>query len=272
MFRKLEEDQKKLDHDVFVDAMNHDVSTCCQAKKKTIDNKKRKMSVGDSDDSEDSSWSRTKRNKKKSTSASNDPNSDGSVSETDRIAKRPTPKKSVTDEVPSTIKASPPKPSLPKLSSELQVKKITQPKINPIARRPIPSTSTAIASTAPVALVSESEETAQIDCTPDLFAFLVNRSYEQTHGSNETENSVVSSSTTPSTSKNQTPPANNSSSMAIQSVNSGQNANLEIPQRPITNNAEQFVRRVARSQVTAGSASQPVYHNYNGNITIGYHI
>lgn len=289
MFRRIEKKSKKIDHDEMVDALNEDVSYCCQSRKKPTDIKKRKLLVDDTDDDESDDWATCKRSKNKSTTSINDADSDvkmESVPDTDSAAKRSKPKRSVSAE--ASPKSSSPKsiiakPSVPKTSQnsavESQVTKTIEipgiPQPNAIARKTFPSASDAAKATT-VALPAQSnpvmgnEDAAEIDCTPDLFAYLVNHSYEQTHGSNEQSEDSVSSSTgatsvepAPSTSKNQNLSTNNSNPIVIQNVVSGAEANSEFSQGQATNNREQFVRRVARSQVTK-VATQPVYHNYGG--------
>ncbi|XP_031620033.1 uncharacterized protein LOC116337961 isoform X2 [Contarinia nasturtii] len=258
--KKIEKMRKTHDRDEIADAMSHDSSQCCQTKKKTIDCKKRKPLLYDDsdDDSEDSNWSTKRRSKvaKKSVSESSD------VPVVVPVATQ-----KIDKEVPK--KKSDPPPPPPK---EPQVKKVV-PKPTPNVQKTVQPAST------PIAPVVANSDAAEIDCTPDLFAYLVNHSYEQTVGEKEQSENSVSSSTGisstiqgPSTSKNQpTRPAvqsqpqfsNTSDSIRIQSVTSGNEvANAEVSQGQSANR-EQFVRRVARSTVTQ-AASQPVYHNYNG--------
>lgn len=118
-----------------------------------------------------------------------------------------------------------------------------------------------------------STDAAEIDCTPDLFAFLVNHSYEQTVGSTpdlSAENSVSSSTSARAPSTSMAIPASSAAN-----TNSLVNQEIDVPivaaQPTAAQGQRQYVRRVARYQGTQ-HGSAPVYHNYNGILKKFFHL
>lgn len=284
---KLLPQQKTLDPDKFMDAMNNDVAQCCKNKNKSIDSPKKRKIVhaNDSDnDSNDSNWNRRKKKKK---SSAVDSDSDATSTDLERSTKRKRVAAFVSKaaiEAPSRISAlvahEKAVSSITK-NPNIQVKKVLANQSTPKATSARKSTTQTSTSTVvsrpqpPAAAVATaaaaSTDAAEIDCTPDLFAFLVNHSYEQTVGSTATdqtaENSVSSSTSVrapplppPSTSKATT--ANNSTMNSMED-NHVIDVPMETNQATTVAGQRQYVRRVQRFQSTQ-QATAPVIHNYNG--------
>lgn len=294
-FRKILPQQKTMDPDAFVDAMNRDVSQCCK-KKKAIDSpKKRKIAVANDSDNEsnDSNWNRRKKKKKSSVA---DSDSDAASVDSERSTKRKralsaaaasmlsvcavvTPSKTSTsfaqEKAVSSITKNPNIQVKKVSANQSAVRKPTPQK--PIQQKPTPQTSTVTAvarqqqqQQPPAPIVAANTDAAEIDCTPDLFAFLVNHAYgEQTVGStaDQTAENSVSSSTS-ARAPPQLPPSTTLS--IINDTNSMVDVPIEATQpcAPVQPGQRQYVRRVARSGPPNDSA--PVIHNYNGKIFIDF--
>lgn len=237
VLREIEKISKARDQDEIADAMNQDASQCCKSKRKSGDTKKRKLAASDhsDNDSEDKSWNSHKKIKKKG--SVNDSDGDTASVDSGSSAKlQKVIKKSITPQEAAAVSSIEKNP-------QIQVKKVsTAPKPPVVRKEPLPPVISG-PSKPPVV----NAEPAEIDCTPDLFAFLVNHSFEQTVGANEQPENSVSSSTGA-----RAPTA----APERQVFNCATNS-LVIPNAP----SEQLVKRVARSQATQQS---PVYHNYNG--------
>lgn len=273
MYRKIDNmsSKRQLDQDEITDAMNQDVSQCCGNKKKSSDSKRRRtVTADDSDDPEDINWSKKKKKKKKISSIIDDDSNSGTESVDSELSAKRSRKanKSVSETVPDSPAPSAPKKSTPPQQAKktpmvtpaekptTNIRKLPQP-----VKVPLPNNIAIPPPTVP------NTDAAEIDCTPDLFAYLANWGNETASGSEQSNENSVSSSTqvtstaqAPSTSPKQLQPLTNSNAMRIDNVASGQAASAEFLQ---PNQREQFVRRVARSQANLNS-TQPVYHNYNG--------
>lgn len=161
--RKIEGSSKKRDQDEIADAMNEDISQCCKNKRRTVEPKKRKLVVSDHSDAEsvDSNRSSRKKIQKKTPSVKDDSGSE-KVSVDEKSPKRKkVEKKPITaqEAAVSSIEKNP----------HIQVKKVTAASSYLGARKTPPSTSISGPSTHPA--IANTDPT-QVDCTPDLFAFL----------------------------------------------------------------------------------------------------
>lgn len=279
-FRKLLPQQKTMDPDAFADAMNKDSSQCCKRKKGSDSPKKRKIAVVNDSDNESNDSNLNRRKKKKKKSGAVDSDSDAASVDSERSSKR----KRAT--IPP-LAAKPAAVATPKANSvtvaqvkavssitknpNIQVKKVSANQ-STLARKSTPQSAPPkqlpqLHQTAEVATGSSSvTETAEIDCTPDLFAFLVNKAYEQNVGSTAeqtAENSVTSSTSTPSTPSTPSAraPPQPSASVAVpaNSITSDANSMVDVPSAA---SPRQYVRRVQRIQGQNDTA--PVIHNYNG--------
>lgn len=287
-FRKLLPQQKSMDPDAFVDAMNKDVSECCKKKRGNDSPKKRKIAATyDSDESNDSNKNRRKKKKKSSTV---DSDSDAASVDSERSSKRK--RASIPPLVTRPIAGPASKTGGTSFAQEKAVSSITKnpniqvKKVPPNQSSPRTPTATAVAKQQPkllpkpqpkpqprpqpqpppsAAAVASSGDATDIDCTPDLFAFLVNHSYEQTVGStssaaDQTAENSVSSSTSSVRAPLQTQPTPlPSASMAVPM--NDVNSMVDVP--PTAGNPRQYVRRVQRIQ-GGPNDSAPVIHNYNG--------
>lgn len=290
-----------MDPDAFADAMNSDAAECCKKKRSTESPKKRKIAttIESDHESNDSNWNRRKKKKK---SSAVDSDSDDSVSDdlNRPLSKR---KRPIAAKVKSSVLAQPPKPAPPAKTStnsvaqekavssisknpNLNVKKVFATNQSSAVRKSIPAqSSTSSASTTSAAkpqsqlapVTAASTESTEIDCTPDLFAFLVNHSFEQTVGSTSTateqtaENSVSSSTSASASAQAPPPPPQQQQppQLVIPNSNSMVDHVVDVPVEPAGQVNRQYVRRVARYQGTHQDTT-PVMHNYNGTVLIDF--
>lgn len=240
--------------------MNKDVTTCCKSNSKPVDTKKRKRVVDESEsdnDSEDEEWNKRRSRKKKNNAAT----------------------------------TSNPPPAMPKLGSEIQIKKVP-PKTT---EKPIQSESVEKKITPPAKKKAQppppppppqpkpavvEEPSSEVECTPDLFDFLVNRSFAEQNDNEEQvigELSVTRSRTPPVAQSTPKPPARMTanippkpaqSSLRIQNVVSGpaaraMNTGSNSGQRMVPANRQQVIKTIVR-QDTQNITNSPVFHMYNG--------
>lgn len=248
--------QKQMDPDAFADAMNRDLSQCCKRKKGSDSPKKRKIAATIDSDNESTDSNRNRQKKKKKSSAIDSDSDTASVdSERSSKRKRATIPPLVSKPPAAAVAAAAAAPkannavvaqtkavsSITK-NPNIQVKKVTA------ARKVTPQPVPQLHKSAEVASGSSSmAEAAEVDCTPDLFAFLVNKAYEQNVGSAAdptAENSVTSSTSVPA---------------PVNSVTSDASPLVDVP-GPAS--SRQYVRRV--QHVRGQNDSAPVIHNYNG--------
>lgn len=267
ILRKLLPQQKTMDPDAFVDAMNRDLAQCCKRKKNNDSppkKQKRKIaSLADDSDNESNDSNKNRRKKKKKPSMV-DSDSDTASVDSERSSKRkratipPLAAKSAAVAAPSktysTAVAQVKAVSSITKNPNIQVKKVSANQSPAAPRKSTPQPMPQQYQSAEVATGSSSgvAEAAEIDCTPDLFAFLVNKAYEQNVGGaadQTAENSVTSSTSTP----------NVPAAVPANSITSDANPMVDVPGAA---NPRQFVRRVQRIQGQNDSA--PVIHNYNG--------
>lgn len=226
--------------------MNRDVSRCCKVKSKTSDGKKKKRNVAESD-----------------------LESDDESSSDDWGTKQPKLKKKKINSVTTDVKPT----ALPKLGSEIQIKKLSTKSTEKVAPSTVNKTAKQKKNSTEEA--TENTSSTEVECTPDLFDFLVNRSFEHTVEQNEdqTAKSVMAATAQQSQLKQsllRSAPkeAANPTPLRIQTAVGGQSTKPG-PRPPLPQistalsipSSQRIVRRVNRPQDVENS---PVYHMYNG--------
>lgn len=269
MLRKIENDENQ-DQDRIADAMKWDSSQCCPQKtrKKLPENKKRRRAmthVSSDEDSDDSNWNTHRGNKKKPKTHS-DSDGDKNDSDNSKTSKNSAPQaphdfpKSTADAKATTSNFPPKKVAEPKPK---QAAPAPKPTIVSKKDKPSRSYSTTIE---PVVPISQPDET---DCTPDLFSFLVNHSFEQTHGPQEQPDNSVSSSIGANSSAptpNTPQPVKVNASNAIPGI--GINPAAVSPAACGPRGPPPVRTRMMQTTVVkakgAQSSTTPIYHNYDG--------
>lgn len=266
-FRMIEK-KRITDPDDLLDAMNKDASICCVKSKTTFTTttrRKRAITPSESESSDDSSYS-TKQKKKKSKSSEN--------------PKKGTENNKIIEVVVPVASTSAPKPISPvqvrrknefvflcvifnKCCLFIQAKKVIPKPKQPVRRE-------SVAKAAPLEINDTSknnanktndDQSAQIDCTPDLFSYLLDHSLEKNTAQSQpsSDNIQNKQKTAPPVVGNQT---NRSNAISTNLNNPNQHsAPRSIRRNPASPSTARIVRRIP---VPQSASHEPVYHNFDG--------
>lgn len=244
--------------------MIRDVTVCCKNKARgssgigEVKKRKRAFEPAESDESEDENWSDAQKKKSKSKSKSKqmvESHSDADSVDSQISAKRKRQPSATASKTKVPVVTESP---LARLGTQIQVTEVPKKVPEPVVRRKTPPQPMPAATITPTQGANGEQQSAQIDCTPDLFSYLVNHSLGQTAGPSAPQTEQPSSTSTQSRPLQSLPQARKPGPRLAQSNIVPNPASIPGP-RPAPR-AGPPIQQQAPNRIVQNS----IYHNYNG--------